>query len=353
MALASRFAVRSSSATSLFRVNQSLTFNEMNRRRWDRRNYNWTHTNYENHPNYSLPWKLIVGAVAIGTISYLVSPGAEAEDKKKVDYNAVREDIKKILENDRYDDGSYGPILIRLAWHAAGTYSKTDSKCPGGSDGSTMRFEPESEHEANAGLGKARTLLEKIKTKHPGLTYADLWSLAAVVSIEEMGGPKINWRPGRVDKADGGSCTPDGRLPAPDKGPDHIREKFGRMGFSDREMVCLIGAHAVGRCHPDVSGFSGPWTLSPTSFSNDFFVQLLNNTWTKKKWNGPEQYEDPSGKLMMLPADLALIKDPEFKKICQEYAADEAKFFKDFAAAFQKLEELGVKAFEKPWYQFW
>jgi len=352
MALAYRFAVRSSSATSLFRVNQSLTFNEMNRRRWDRRYY-WTHTNYENHPNYSLPWKLIVGAVALGTISYLVSSGAEAEDKQKVDYTAVREDIKKILENERYDDGNYGPILIRLAWHAAGTYSKSDSKCPGGSDGATMRFEPESAHGANAGLAIARNLLEKVKTKYPGLSYADLWSLAAVVSIEEMGGPKINWRPGRIDKADGVHCTPNGRLPDADKGSDHIRAIFGRMGFTDREMVCLIGAHAVGRCHPDRSGFSGPWTFSPTSFSNDFFVQLLNNTWTKKKWNGPEQYEDSTGKLMMLPADLALIKDPEFKKIVQEYAADEAKFFKDFAAAFQKLEELGVKAFEKPWYQFW
>jgi len=84
-----------------------------------------------------------------------------------------------------------------------------------------------------------------------------------------------------------------------------------------------------------------------------FFVQLLNNTWTKKKWTGPEQFEDPSGKLMMLPADLALIQDPEFKKYVVEYANDEAKFFKDFASAFQKLEEFGVKAFAKPWYQFW
>jgi len=195
--------------------------------------------------------------------------------------------------------------------------------------------------------------LEKIKQKHPGISYSDLWTLAGVVAIESMGGPQIKWRPGRSDKDDGSHCTPDGRLPDAAQGADHIRDVFGRMGFNDREMVALIGAHALGRCHTDRSGFSGPWTHSPTVFSNDFFVQLLENTWTKKKWNGPIQFEDPSGQLMMLPADLALIQDPEFKKIVEDYAKDEDKFFKDFAAAFQKLEELGVKAHQKPWYQFW
>jgi cytochrome c peroxidase len=358
MALASRFAVRPVSSpytSSLCRVSsQSLTFNEINRRRWDRRYWNQPNNNTQNLNlnNYMFPWKLIAGTVALGTLSYLMASDAEAEGKT-VDYSAVREDIKNILDNEKYDDGSYGPVLIRLAWHAAGTYSKSDPKNPGGSDGATMRFEPESAHGANAGLHVARGLLEKVKNKHPDITYADLWSLSAVVAIEHMGGPKINWRPGRVDKPDGSHCTPNGRLPDADKGPEHIREIFYRMGFNDREIVALIGAHAVGRCHTDRSGYSGPWTFSPTTFSNDFFEQLLNNTWTKKKWNGPEQYEDPTGKLMMLPADLALLKDPQFKKICQEFASDESKYFKEFAGAFQKLEEAGVKALAKPWYQFW
>jgi len=301
MALASRFALRSGSAnTSLFKAStQNLTFNEVNRRRWDRRYSTQNNMNTNLNIENNIPWKLIVGAVAIGTISYLVSPGAEAEEKQKVDYDKVREDIKKILDNEKYDDGSYGPVLIRLAWHSAGTYSKKDHN--GGSDGATMRFEPESEHGANAGLRVARDHLEKVKQKHPGISYADLWSLAGVVSIEAMGGPKINWRPGRIDKPDGSHCTPNGRLPDADKGPEHIREVFNRMGFNDHEIVALIGAHAVGRCHTDRSGYSGPWTFSPTVFSNDFFIQLLNTTWTKKKWNGPEQYEDPTGKLMMLP----------------------------------------------------
>jgi catalase (peroxidase I) len=346
MALASRYVVRSVSTSPLVRNNISVLNSN---RRWERK-FN-TDVPKQNAAQFSIPWKLIAGAVVAGTVAYTVSSDADADSGTKVDYNQVREDIKNILNKEGYDDGSYGPVFVRLAWHAAGTYNKHDNT--GGSDGSTMRFEPESAHGANAGLSVARAVLEKVKQKHPGITYADLWSLAGVVAIESMGGPQIKWRPGRSDKDDGSHCTPDGRLPDATKGADHIREVFYRMGFNDREIVALVGAHALGRCHPDRSGFSGPWTHSPTVFSNDFFVQLLENKWTQKKWNGPTQFEDPTGTLMMLPADLALIQDPEFKKIVEEYAKDEDKFFKDFAVAFQKLEELGVKALQKPWYQFW
>eukprot|EP01124_Arcella_intermedia_P011834 TRINITY_DN1820_c0_g1_i1.p2 TRINITY_DN1820_c0_g1~~TRINITY_DN1820_c0_g1_i1.p2 ORF type:complete len:368 (-),score=34.19 TRINITY_DN1820_c0_g1_i1:39-1142(-) len=294
-------------------------------------------------------WKRILAALAIS--SFLLYSNADAM-ALPVNYANVRQDIEAILDSPTYDDGSYGPIFVRLAWHAAGTYDKNTHT--GGSNGATMRFPPECAHGANAGLAIAREKLEEIKRKHPGLSYADLWSFAAVVAIEHMGGPKIAWRPGRRDKPDGTHCTPDGRLPDATKGPEHIREVFGRMGFTDKEMVALIGAHAIGRCHPDRSGFSGPWTNSPTTFSNDFFVQLLENKWTKKAWSGPEQYEDPSKTLMMLPADLALIKDPEFRKVVELYAKDQDAFFKDFAVAFQKLEELGVHfPIPKPWWQLW
>jgi len=58
--------------------------------------------------------------------------------------------------------------------------------------------------------------------------------------------------------------------------------------------------------------------------------------------DGPEQYEDPTGELMMLPADLAFLQDPAFRKHVNAYAKDEALFFRDFASAFSKLLELGV-----------
>jgi hypothetical protein len=87
----------------------------------------------------------------------------------------------------------------------------------------------------------------------------------------------------------------------------------------------------------------GPWTRAPTTFSNDYFRLLLEDTWTEKKWNGPKQYENKAKDLMMLETDLALVRDPEFKKYVQLYAKDEKVFFQDFAAAFSKLLELGVK----------
>lgn len=97
-----------------------------------------------------------------------------------------------------------------------------------------------------------------------------------------MQGPTIAWRPGRSDR-DVAFCTPDGRLPDGAKDQNHIRAIFSRMGFNDQEMVALSGAHALGRCHTDRSGFDGPWTFSPTVFSNDYFTLLLNEKWNPRK----------------------------------------------------------------------
>jgi len=225
-------------------------------------------------------------------------------------WDEVRKDIVDILENEEYDDGSYGPVLVRLAWHAAGTFCKKDGS--GGSCGATMRFDPEASHGANAGLDVARALLEPIKKKYPEISNADLWSFASCVAIEEMGGPKIPWKAGRVDDTDNKKCTPDGRLPDAAQSEGHLRDIFYRMGFNDREIVALSGAHALGRCHTSRSGFDGPWTNAPTTVSNEYFNVLLNRRWRKRSWDGPEQYEDESKQLMMLPTDIALLFDSDF-----------------------------------------
>jgi len=279
-------------------------------------------------------------ATAIGVSTTLGAKSLQASAGTP-DYKAIRAKIAKIIE----DEPSHGPLLIRLAWHASGTYDKVTKT--GGSNGATMRFPPEAEHGANAGLHVARNLLESVKKAHPEISYSDLWTLAGAVAVEELGGPEVKWRPGRTDKADGTHCTPNGRLPDADKGnPEatakHVRDIFYRMGFNDREIVALVGAHSLGRAHTDRSGYDGPWTFDPLSFTNEFFRLLIEVKWTPKKWNGPLQFTDPTGKLMMLPADLVFVQDPEFRKYTELYAKDQDLFFKDFAKAFQKLEELGT-----------
>lgn len=264
--------------------------------------------------------------------------------KAAADYAKIREEIKEILAQPGYDFGHIGPVLIRLGWHASGTYNKADKT--GGSNGATMRFPTEAKDGANAGLDKARAFLEAVKQKHPEISNADLWILASYAAIEEMGGPSIEFTPGRVDATDDKACPPNGRLPDASKDRKHIRDVFYRMGFNDREIVALVGGgHAIGKCHKDRSGYDGPWTNAPISFTNLFFKEVLDNKWTEKKWNGPKQYEDPKGRLMMLPTDLEIRDDPEFRKWAELYKKDEDTFFKDFAMAFKKLTELGFKQF--------
>ena len=98
---------------------------------------------------------------------YLYTRGPSGASTKvfaptKDDYQKVYDAIAlQIEEKDDYDDGSYGPVLLRLAWHASGTFDKATGT--GGSNGATMRFAPEGDHGANAGLKAARDFLEPIK----------------------------------------------------------------------------------------------------------------------------------------------------------------------------------------------
>jgi len=163
----------------------------------------------------------------------------------------------------------------------------------------------------------------------------------------------IPWRPGRIDGFER-HVTPDGRLPDAAQGADHLRNIFYRMGFTDQEIVALSGAHALGRCHRDRSGFEGPWTFSPTTLTNDFYKLLVEETWVWKKWSGPKQLEDKKTKtLMMLPTDYSLIQDKSFKKYVKAYADSEALFFKDFSAVISRLFELGVPTEQFPTSEPW
>lgn len=90
-----------------------------------------------------------------------------------------------------------------------------------------MRFNPEALHGANNGLSVARGLMEKVKQEFSWISYGDLWTLGGVAAVQEMAGPKVPWRAGRIDGL-ATDATPDGRLPDASQGSDHVRNVGSR-----------------------------------------------------------------------------------------------------------------------------
>jgi catalase (peroxidase I) len=241
-----------------------------------------------------------------------------------------------------------GPILIRLAWHDAGTF---DAKSHTGGSRGCMRFEGtgEATFGANAGLDIARSLLQPIKDSlASSMSYSDFWALAGIVAVKTIGGPEVTFRIGRTDATSPAECVEEGRHPDGDKGADHLRCIFHRMGLTDKDIVALSGAHTVGMCHADRSGFEGKWTDNELKFDNSYFVDLLERTWIESKsCKGQPQFNDSKGNMMLI-SDLALASDPKFKSYVDLYAKDQEAFFVDFATSFQKLLELGHNKLQKP-----
>ncbi|XP_077219538.1 ascorbate peroxidase 3 [Tasmannia lanceolata] len=226
-----------------------------------------------------------------------------------------RRDLRALIANK-----NCAPIMLRLAWHDAGTYDVNTKT--GGPNGS-IRNEEESKHGSNNGLQIAIDLCGEVKKKHPSITYADLYQLAGVVAVEVTGGPTIDFVPGRKDSL---ASPKAGRLPDAKQGSQHLRDIFYRMGLSDKDIVALSGGHTLGRAHLERSGFDGPWTNEPLKFDNSYFVELLKGE---------------SEELLKLPTDKALLEDPEFRRYVELYAEDEDAFFRDYAESHKKLSELG------------
>ena len=218
-----------------------------------------------------------------------------AEAFKKLDLKAVKQDLTALMTNSQdwwpADYGHYGPFMIRMAWHAAGTYRTADGR--GGASTGNQRFAPLNSWPDNGNLDKARRLLWPVKQKYgSSLSWADLFVLAGNVALESMGFKTFGFGGGRVDiwepeedvywgaekewlatsdKANSrysGERDLENPLAAvqmgliyvnpegPDGKPDpvasgrDIRDTFERMAMNDYETVALTaGGHTFGKAH--------------------------------------------------------------------------------------------------------
>jgi catalase-peroxidase len=212
------------------------------------------------------------------------------EEFKTLDLEAVKQDLIELMTDSQpwwpADYGHYGPFMIRMAWHAAGTYRTADGR-GGGSTGS-QRFAPLNSWPDNANLDKARRLLWPVKQKYGNaLSWADLFILAGNCAIESMGlkpfgfggGREDIWEPeediywgtegewlgdnrysGERDLQNPLAAVQMGLIYVNPEGPNgepdpvasgrDIRETFARMAMNDEETVALVaGGHTFGKCH--------------------------------------------------------------------------------------------------------
>ena len=243
-----------------------------------------------------------------------------AEEFKSLDLNAVVTDLHALMADSQdwwpADFGHYGGLMIRMAWHSAGTYRITDGR--GGAGSGQQRFAPLNSWPDNASLDKARRLLWPIKQKYGRkLSWADLMILAGNVALESMGfktfgfggGRKDVWEPEELYWGPEGTWLGDERYsgerqlaepfgavqmgliyvnpegpngkPDPIAAATDIRETFRRMAMNDEETVALIaGGHTFGKTH----GAGDPSFLGAEPEGGDIEDQGLG--WKSKYGSG-------------------------------------------------------------------
>ena len=265
-----------------------------------------------------------------------------AEAVGTLDVDALKQDVEEVMTTSQdwwpADYGHYGPLFIRMSWHAAGTYRITDGR-GGGGDGH-HRFAPLNSWPDNANLDKARRLLWPVKQKYGRkLSWADLFLFAGNCALESMGFKTFGFAFGRpdvweADETDWGSenewladerHSEDGELEerlgadhmgliyvnpeGPGGNPDplaaarHIRTTFKRMAMNDEETIALIaGGHTFGKAHgaapdshvgaePEAAGIEEQglgWTSSfGSGKGGDTITSGLEGAWTENpvKWD--------------------------------------------------------------------
>ena len=289
-----------------------------------------------------------------------------AEEFKKLDYDALKKDLHDLMTDSQdwwpADYGHYGPLFIRMTWHAAGTYRSGDGR--GGGNSGNQRFAPLNSWPDNGNLDKSRRLLWPIKQKYgKKISWADLFILVGNVAIESMGGKTFGfgggrpdiWAPeedvdwgaetewlanerysGKRDLANPLAAVQMGLIYVNPQGPDgdpdpiasgkDVRETFSRMNMNDEETVALVaGGHTFGKGHgagPEDHVQTEPegaplenmgfgWQSSHASgMGSDTITSGFEGAWTANpiKWDNGyfdllfgyewEKVETPAGKIV-------------------------------------------------------
>ena len=302
-----------------------------------------------------------------------------SEAFKSINYDELKQDVVKLMTDSQdwwpADYGHYGPFMIRMAWHSAGTYRVGDGR--GGASTGTHRFAPLNSWPDNGNLDKARLLLWPVKKKYGNkISWADLMVLAGNCALESMGfktfgfagGREDVWEPeqdiywgsetgwldndDRYDTSDGDLeghlgavhmgliyVNPEGPngVPDPLKSAHDIRITFGRMAMNDEETVALVaGGHTFGKAHgaadPDTYVGTEPHGASieemSTGWKNTYKSGVLDHTitsglegaWTPNPTQWDDQYFD-----VLLNYDWELTKSPAGAHQWTPTAASNAK----------------------------
>ena len=296
---------------------------------------------------------------------------------KSIDYAELKKDVNHFMTDSQdwwpADYGSYGPFMVRMAWHSAGTYRVGDGR--GGARSGSQRFAPINSWPDNGNLDKARLLLWPIKKKYGNkLSWADLMILAGNSAMESMGFKTFGFAGGREDIWEPeqdiywGSETvmganeeryKEGELEdplgavmmgwiyvnpeGPNGNPDpmgsakDVRETFGRMAMNDEETVALVaGGHTFGKAHgaanPDTyvgpSPHGAPIEEMSTGWKNTYKSGVLDDTitsgiegaWTPNPITWDHDYFD-----VLLNYDWELTKSPAGAHQWKPTAASNAK----------------------------
>jgi L-ascorbate peroxidase len=316
--------------------------------------------------------------VSISGASSFVTPTAFTSSRLTTCLDVTKDDLigAQSMIDSIVDEKNCGPIMVRLAWHDSGTYDmNVNGEWPtqGGAIGS-IRFSPEIEHGANAGLSGALQLLGPVKEAFPEVSYADIFQMASARSIALAGGPKIDMIYGRVDASDPSQCSPEGNLPDAEAGAagkyggsggtastedttpnGHLRKVFYRMGLNDEEIVALSGAHTFGRAYKTRSGLGAEKTkftdgsAQPKADGSDAKYTPGGSSWTDKWLIFDNSYfhimPDPTAdpELLKLSTDKTLFGDDSFRVFAERFRDSQDDFFASYSNAHKKLAELGSK----------